>query len=177
MHIQTHILAGWCFGNLFKFCPRERFFCMLVSFLPDFDGAGKIIDLMGSTEYYHDYHHIFGHNLLVGLIISAALTIFSTSRLKAFFVYIGLFHLHMLMDFFGSGPLWEIYYLWPFSREGFLTEHSWEFFSWQNMLTAAILIVWTVWIIIKKQRTPLEYPMPKLDKQLVDIFTSKTKKS
>lgn len=97
MHIQTHLLSGWCFGNLFCINNRERFFCILAAVLPDLDGIGAIL----GQEQYWDYHHILGHNLFAGLLFSGILTVFSMHRVKAFLLYIGLFHLHVLMDFFG----------------------------------------------------------------------------
>lgn len=162
-------MSGWCLGNLFRLNARERFLCMLASTLPDVDGIGKLADFFSQSEFYFDYHHVLCHNLLAGLIMSLILTLFSQSRVKSFLIYLGLFHIHMLMDYFGSGPLWEIYYLWPFRRKGMMTDYAWEFFSWQNILTALALLVWTVIIVIKKHRTPLEYIMPKLDRQIVEI--------
>jgi hypothetical protein len=82
--------------------------------------------------------------------------------------YLSLFHLHLLMDYYGSGPGWGIAYLWPFSRRTWSTPDAWEFFSWQNLTTAAALIVWTLAIAIRQHRTPLEALMPNLDRQLVE---------
>lgn len=45
---------------------------------------------------------------------------------------------------------------------------SWEFYSWQNITTAAVLLVWTIAIAVRAGRTPLEVLMPKLDRELVD---------
>lgn len=176
MHVQTHIMSGWCLGNLFSLTSRERFLCILAASLPDIDGIGKISDLFGGSEFYFDYHHVICHNLLAGIIMSFILAVFSQSHIKAFIIYLVLFHIHILMDYFGSGPLWEIYYLWPFSREGMMTDYAWEFFSWQNILTALVFLMWTIAIIFKKHRTPLEYIMPKLDRQIVDTCMRRSAK-
>ena len=145
---------------------------MLAAGLQDIDGLGKII----SEDAFYDYHHIVGHNLFVGLLLAGVLTIFSHARIKAFCVYLGLFHLHLLMDIFGSGPKWTIMYLWPLSKWEAEYRHAWKLYSWQNLTTFFALLIWTLIIVVVKKRTPLEYPMPKLDKQLVDLAKKWTRR-
>src|SRR5207302_7065303 len=83
--------------------------------------------------------------------------------------YLALFHLHLVMDYFGSGPGWGIYYLWPFSSWAADNRRvAWEFYSWQNITLAAVLVVWTIFIAVRRGRTPLEALMPRLDRQLVE---------
>jgi len=157
-------MSGWCVGNCFKLSARERLFCMLAASLADLDGLGILV----SKELYWDYHHKLCHNLPFALVGSIVLAVFSPSRLRSFFIYLGLFHLHLVMDYFGSGPDWEIYYLWPFSQWSVINPKAWEFYSWQNMSFAAGFLIWTIVIAIRAGRTPLETIMPSLDTQLVD---------
>ena len=164
MHIQTHIMSGWCAGNFFTLTPRERLFCMLAASLEDLDGLGYFV----SAEMYWDYHHKLCHNLLFGLLLSAVLALSSTHRLKRFFLYLALFHLHLVLDYFGSGPGWEIYYLWPFSRWYVENTWAWPFYSWQNISVGFAFLGWVIWIAVRKGRTPLEVLMPSLDRQLVE---------
>jgi len=166
MHIQTHVMSGWCLGNCLEFTPRERLFCMLAATLPDLDGLG----ILAGQEVYWDYHHVLGHNLLAALVLSGLLTIFSTHRWKAFCVYLALFHLHLVLDYFGSGPGWPIVYLWPFSRWEIVNWHAWPFYSWQNITTGFAFLLWLLWIAVREGRTPLEVIMPKLDVQLVELI-------
>ncbi len=169
MHLQTHFLSGWAVGNLVpSFGARERFFCLLAAIAPDIDG----LSLLGGWEYYHRYHHVYGHNLLFAVGISLLLAAFSKPRITAFAVYFGLLHLHFLMDLFGSGDGWDIPYLLPFSGRRFLTQYGWDFYSWQNLTAGALLIAATVAIVYWKKRTFLEFPMPRLDRQLVKWFMS-----
>ena len=164
MHVQTHILSGWCVGNLIPhFTARERLFCMFASSLADLDG----LSILGGQEAWWDYHHTLCHNLPFGLVLCLALTAFSTHRASGFLVYLALFHLHLLMDYYGSGPGWGIPYLWPISREHAVSPDAWAFYSWQNLGTAALFIAWTLWIAWRQGRTPLEAMMPRLDRQLV----------
>jgi inner membrane protein len=169
MHIQTHILSGWCVGNLFRFTPRERAFCMFAASLQDLDGLGILV----SQELYWDYHHKIGHCLVTGIVLSVVLTIFSAHRLKALAVYLGLFHLHLVLDYFGSGPGWPLYYFWPISDYEIVNDDAWPFFSWQNISAAFAMVFWTLWIAISKQRTPLETFMPKLDRKFTSWLARK----
>lgn len=163
MHIQTHVMSGWCVGNLLPLTARERFFCMLAASLQDVDGLGILV----SEERYWDLHHALGHCLLFGVVLSAVLTIFSTNRLLAFVTYLGLFHLHLVLDYYGSGPDWPLYYAWPFSRWEIENDGAWPFFSWQNITAAGAFLVWVVVIAIRLGRTPLEHVFPSLDRKLI----------
>jgi inner membrane protein len=168
VHIQTHILSGWCAANLFpRFSPRERLLCMLAASLADLDGLG----ILFGQEAYWDYHHRLGHNLAYGLVLCALLSAFATRGARlAFGVCLALYHVHLLMDFYGSGPGWGIPYFWPFSPREWRSENAWPFYSWQNITAFAALLLWTIWIARRLGRTPLEAVMPRLDRQLVGIL-------
>lgn len=164
MHIQTHVLAGWCISNAKELTARERLFCMLCSLLPDLDGLG----ILFGKSYYILYHHVYGHNLLIAFWSSMTFTIFSRHKLKAFLFYFFLFHLHLIMDFFGSGPGWPIVYFWPFSEYKFLNPYAWKFNGWQNIITFNLFVFWTYSIIKNKKRSPLELLWPKINQKLVE---------
>lgn len=163
MHVQTHVMSGWCLGNLCEFSPRERLLSMLAASLPDVDGLGIIF----GNDFYEPFHHKLCHNLLFGLLLSATLALFSPHRKKAFLVYLGLFHVHLVLDYFGSGSGWQLFYLWPFSNWPLENPWAWPFISWQNISTGMALIAWMLVIAVKAGRTPLETVMPSLDSQLV----------
>jgi hypothetical protein len=71
------------------------------------------------------------------------------------------------MDYFGSGPGWAIAYWWPFSGAKYKTDLAWEFFSWQNISAAALLLVWVIVIALRQGHTPLELITPDLDRRIV----------
>ncbi len=166
MHLQTHFLSGWCIGNLFQLNGRERLFCALAVVLPDLDGAG----ILFSQEMFWKFHHLLGHNLLFSAFAAAVFCCFSEHKAKMLCLCFALFQLHMVMDMFGSGELWTISYLWPFSSREFSISCSWALYSWQNILAGILLIAWTLLVIKYQRRTPLEVLMPKLDRQIVEIF-------
>lgn len=166
-------MSGWCLGNLINLSKRERFFCILAGSLHDLDG----VSILAGEESYWDYHHVVGHNFLFGLVLSGILAAFSKSRVKAFFAYITLFHIHLVMDYYGSGPGWGLSYFWPFSKWSLTNPDAWPFYSWQNIAAAGLFFVWTLLIIFIQKRTPLEWPMPSLDHQIVELVRKRHKKS
>jgi hypothetical protein len=74
------------------------------------------------------------------------------------------------MDLFGSGELWTISYLYPFSKYELYSSFNWALFSWQNILINFLMLFWTLALIIQKRRTPLEYMMPSLDSKWTEAF-------
>ena len=50
-----------------------------------------------------------------------------------------------------------------------MNPYGWDFFSWQNIMAAFLLLLWTVWIAYSRKRTPLELLMPSLDRRLVGL--------
>lgn len=168
MHIQTHILSGWCVANCLPFSPRQRLLAMLAATLPDLDGLG----IAFGQKAYWDYHHILGHNLAFAILLSIVLTLFARTRhLLCVGTFFTLVHLHLLMDYWGSGPGWPICYFWPFDRRQWINPDAWPFYSWQNIGAFFVLLGWTVAIAVWRRRTPLELLMPSLDRRLVGAPT------
>jgi hypothetical protein len=87
--------------------------------------------------------------------------------MKLFGLYLALFHLHLMMDYYGSGVGWFIAYLWPASNWKWKNPNAWEFISWQNTGVFLGLLGWTIVIAYKKHRTPLESIAPRLDQKCV----------
>jgi hypothetical protein len=139
---------------------------MLAATLADVDGLG----ILFGQRYYHQFHHALGHNLFFAIALSAVLAAFSPKRPLSFLLYLALAHVHLVLDYFGSGPLWKIRYLWPASDFFFEFDGAWEFFSWQNLSVFALFLVWTILIALRAGRTPLEAVMPHLDGQIVNAL-------
>lgn len=172
MHVPTHIMSGWCLANLFpKLGPRERLFCMIAATIPDLDGIGIVGDFLLRHEdpiWYWAMHHKVGHGILAAVVVCGVLTLWTRkNRSLAMLAYLAAFHLHLIMDYFGSGPKWDIYYAWPFSDAGFVSPNAWPLSSWQNILAAVGVLSWTIYIAWRYQRTPLEIIAPSLDQRWV----------
>lgn len=143
---------------------------MVAATAADLDGLGLLV----SIDYYVEYHHILGHNLLFGCIVAAVLSAFSTHRLKGFFLYFALFHLHLLLDYFGSGPGWPIRYFWPFASAEFQSAYVWPLASWQNFLVTCVFLAWTIAIAIRRRRTPFEVIWPSLEARIIQRLNQRT---
>jgi inner membrane protein len=170
MQVQTHLMSGWCVADFFDLTPKERFFAMIAASAADLDGLGLIV----STDYYVRYHHVLGHNLLFAVIVASFLTFFSVHRVKVFWLFFALFHLHLLLDYLGSGPEWGFYYLWPFSNQEIQNPWSWDLTSWQDLSVAAAFLVWVIVIAFRSRRTPLEFIVHSLDRKIVRVLGRKT---
>ena len=173
MFIPTHILSGWCVGNAIpSICARERLFCMVAATAADLDGLGLIV----SQDAYWNYHHKLGHNIFAAVLIAGVLTVFSSTMRKplAFVTYLALAHLHLLLDYLGSGPGWTIDYLWPAAPDWkILNPHAWGFAAWQNYAAFGALLAWTVFIAARYRRTPIELLAPRLDRLAVALLPTR----
>jgi hypothetical protein len=160
MHIPTHLLSGWLVGCALPIGPRGRLCCMIAATAPDVDGLGIVF----GQEAYWRFHHVAGHNVFFGLLLAAALTAWTGQRrVIAFAGNVVCFHLHLLMDYFGSGPGWAIHYLCPLDRHGWKTDAAWELSSWQNRVAFVLLLLATLAIAWRRRITPLERLAPRLD--------------
>ncbi len=165
MHLQTHVMSGWCVANCFRLSARERFLAMLAAGLPDLDGVTYVF----GDEAYWATHHVYGHNLLFALLLSGVLTTFCTHKIKCFLLFLALVHLHLVMDLLGSGEGWTIPYWLPFNGTEYAWSFGWDLNALQNKLAGLFFLLWCVGIAIYCGRTPLEWFMPKLDAQLVAL--------
>lgn len=163
MQIPTHILSGWCAANYLRCGPRQRLLAMVAATACDVDG----ISILFGHDAYWRFHHTFGHNLFFAVIASALLAAISPQKPFSFVLYLALFHLHLLLDYFGSGPGWDIHYLWPLHEPTFTNRRGWPFYSWQNLSFFFVLLLWTLWIAWRHGRTPLERIAPRLDRLAV----------
>lgn len=167
MHIPTHILSGWCVANIVpQLSAKDRLMLVLAASLPDLDGLG----LLWSADAYRAVHHIWGHNLVAALILSLVLSSLSDHKRLCFPLCLALFHLHLLMDFYGSGRGWGIAYWWPFSDRYYETEQAWSLGGWQNYLSLAGLVLWSWFIMRTRGRTPFEFIAPVADRAFLSVF-------
>ncbi len=141
---------------------------MISAAVADLDGLGIFVPGDRGQELYWDFHHKVGHNLAFGTLVAIGLSGWCRTRaVLTFIACLALFHLHLFLDYWGSGRDWDIHYLWPSTRLILRNPAGWELYSWQNMVTFAVLLLWTIQIAWVKRRTPLELLMPKLDRKFV----------
>ncbi|MDD5224715.1 MAG: metal-dependent hydrolase [bacterium] len=162
----THGLLSWIGANLVRLNRRERGIAVLAGIIPDLDGLGIFFGL----KYYIQYHHVIFHNFLAGFLVMGLAFAFSTRRIATALLAGALFHLHLLCDLLGSGPVWPLYYLWPLSQKEWLLSFQWNLASWQNTVVTILSLIATVYIAVRMDRTPVEFFSTALDQKVVGVF-------
>ncbi len=181
MNPITHFLAGWAIANgTTKLTLRERTMVTLAGVVPDLDGLGVVWDLLsrsGGFTFYQRYHHVFGHNLLFGLVVAAAGALLAVRKRLVAALMLASFHLHLLGDIVGArgqeDDFWPVPYLWPFSDRGYFWSHQWPLNGWQNIVITMVLLLATFAWAVKRGYSPLEMVSARADQAFVRTLQSR----
>jgi len=179
-----HFIISWVVANGAKLDRKSRICITLSGLLPDVDGIGYLVDKIGIrfgqyTSYYEDYHHMYGHNLLSGIVLATTFTYICDKRISVFFLSLLAFHLHLLCDLAGSmgpdGYQWPIPYLYPFLPDFLLTwSGQWELSSWQNSVTGILFFVIALVIARYRHVTFFELLSPGLEAAVSKVATDRS---
>ncbi len=177
MNPASHFLIGWTIANTVDIPRRDRILVTLSGVAPDIDGLGIIAEVLTQNTtarllWYSQYHHVLGHNLLMGMILTAAVWVFARKRWLSAFLAFLVFHLHLIGDLIGSrgpdGYQWPIPYLFPFSNKWTLAwQGQWELNAWPNFLITSIVLGIAAYLTWKRGRSPLEIFSLRADQALV----------
>jgi hypothetical protein len=133
---------------------------------PDLDGLGIVAEVLTRNSarplmWWSEYHHVLGHNLGFGLLLTATAFLLSVRRwVTASLVFVS-FHLHLLGDLVGSrgpdGDQWPIPYLLPFTSGWQLAwRGQWELNAWQNFVVTGVALLAVFALAWKRGNSPLE---------------------
>jgi inner membrane protein len=163
MQIPTHILSGWCVGASLPLTARERLACMLGASLADLDG----VCIVAGLDVYARWHHVVGHNVFYGALLAwcCARLALPSRRWKIALLCFALFHLHLVMDYYGSGPGWGLAYLWPIMEKHWVNPKAWAFEGWQNYTAMGLFTVWMLVLAWVKGPWPTELGLPRLQSE------------
>jgi inner membrane protein len=166
MNPITHLFVSWDVANILSSGRRDRTLVTLAGIIPDFDGFGAIPELLTRNSnhplfWWTDYHHILGHNLSFGLLITLGSFVIAKKRWQTALLVFLTFHLHILGDILGArgpdGYQWPIPYLYPFSDAWQLVwEGQWALNAWPNFVLTGIALVVTFFLAWKRGFSPLE---------------------
>src|SRR6185295_14144310 len=129
----THFFVGWVVANAAELNRRERACVTLAGVAPDLDGLGIVPEVLTRHSahpltWWSDYHHVLGHNLAFGLLVTAVAFGLAKKRWTTAVMAFVSFHLHLFCDLIGArgpdGDQWPIPYLLPFS-------HAWQW-AWSG---------------------------------------------
>lgn len=175
----THFLAGWVILERTQATPRDKALVALAGIAPDLDGLGIVVDFATrvfgwpETNYYQEFHRMYGHGLPAVLVISVVAALLGAQPLRVALGTFAAVHLHFLCDLVGSrgnGPddIWGIYYLAPVSLQPhFAWAGQWPLVGWQNMAITAVLLGIVFWRATNTGYTPLLVVSPRADAELV----------
>jgi len=176
----THFLAGWAVANSAQLNRRERLLVTLAGVAPDLDGLGLVAEILTRhsahpLNWWSDYHHVFGHNLLFCLLVAAVAFAAATRRALTAGLALVSVHLHLVCDLVGArgpdGYIWTIPYLWPLSADGVWSwSGQWALNAWPNMVITALLIAFALWVGWRRGCTPLEMISARADQAVVNVL-------
>ena len=182
MTLGAHLLAGWIIANSFRLGQRERRIVTFASLAPDLDGIGWLADRVNAkfgmeTDFYFQFHHVIGHNLLACIAI-AALSLMAANKQKwlTCWLALGAAHLHLVGDVLGSkgpdGYQWPIAYLHPFSENYlWVWRGQWELHAWQNSAITLGMLSFAIYWGWRKNYSFVEVISVRLDKEFFKMLT------
>lgn len=183
MNPVSHILLSWVVANTAELTRRDRALVTLAGVVPDIDGAGIIAEILTEKTtapllWWSKYHHVLCHNIGFGLILIAAVGLFSFRKWMTAFLALMAFHIHLLCDLIGSrgpeGYQWPIPYMFPFSENWQLTwEGQWELNAWPNLFLTALLLAVTIYFAWGKGFSPIEIVSKRADAAFVSMLRKK----
>lgn len=182
MHVVTHIFAGWLLADETGLAHRDKALVAWASVAPDADGLGVVVDLANDilgragTTYYETYHHYLGHGLLGAAVTTALVYAGALNKRKTALFALLSFHLHLLMDIFGSRgsnpiDIWPINYLAPFSLTPRVAwSGQWPLTGWQNTTITIILMLVCIITAVRRGRSPVSMFSRRADLEFVKVL-------
>ena len=180
----AHFIGSWLVAVATTDNPRDRKLVTFAGVLPDADGFGVVVDVVGSVisgkentfHYYQQYHHILLHGWPGALVVSLLLMCFAQKKPRVLFWCLVTFHLHLLCDLVGLrgptvGDLWPICYSEPLFRNPiWFWKNQWKLDGWQNQLIFVAIFAAALWLATKKGFSFVEIFSRRLDQVFVQTL-------
>ena len=179
----THGLIGWLAANAGKLERKERTAVVVAGIIPDLDAAGIIAEKLTANSdkpllWWSKYHHVFGHNLIFGIIVAVACFFITKRNWKVALLALLSFHLHLLGDVIGGkGPdgfQWPIPYFYPFFQNFTLVwSGQWMLNAWQNFVITGSALAAAFYLAWKRGYSPVGIFSVKADKAFVKTLRNR----
>lgn len=167
-------------ANCASLNPRERLWVTGAAVISDFDGLGLVAELATRHTshpllWWSEYHHVLGHNLAFGLILTACSAVFCRHGWLLPGLVLLSFHTHLLGDLLGGrgpdGDAWPIYYSWPFSRAHAWTfSGQWALNAWPNFVLTALALGASLILARRRGYSPVEIFSRHADRAVVQAL-------
>lgn len=161
----AHLQFGWWFAHWGQFSRRERAAIALAGAAPDLDG----LSFLAGAEPFHRYHHILFHNVGSVLVVAVLAGLVFWRRAWVWTLVPFAFAMHIVEDYVTVS--WNQYPWKPFSASFVnLSDHlpGWLVQGVFQAVAMVFIVSMTVWIYLRRRRTPLEIISPALDRLLVN---------
>lgn len=180
----THFLVGWVGLERFQVSRRDKALVVLAGLAPDLDGLGIVVDFatrafgLPETDYYQQFHRMYGHGLPAALIIALVAAAPAARRFTVMCWAFVSVHLHFLCDLLGSRgttaeDIWGIYYFAPFTTAYEISwSGQWPLVGWQNMAISAVLLA----IMMAKATASGYSPLGLLSERADAVFVATLRK-
>lgn len=174
MHLEAHAGLGWLIGTLAPDSDRRlRNCCVVAAVLPDIDAVAAL----HSWEAYNHWHHTFGHNAFLGVIVAAVCALWfhkdrplKRQALVAVAVLLSFFG-HLLTDAYFTR--YEIFLFWPLNRDPYLFAEGYSLQSPINHYLVYGAFAAAVALTFLKGVSPLDVISPRLDRLVQAPFRKK----
>ena len=183
MHPISHFLTGWVVANAAEIERRDRAIVTVAGILPDVDGIGYVAQWLTRNSarphfWYDDYHHVVAHNLPFAILATAVAFTVAKRRVRTALLAFLAFHLHLVCDVLSGagmgGPLWPIYYFWPFDKTWMIQwAGQWKMNAWPNVAFTAVLLLLTLYWAWKRGYSPLELVSQRADRSVVRVLRNR----
>lgn len=180
----THFFGSWLVATVATDNPRDRMLVTLAGVLPDADGLGVVVDIVGSQfsgkentfQYFQQYHHILLHGWPGAMVVALLLAAFARQKPRVLLWCLITFHLHLLCDLLGSrGPevsdLWPICYSEPVFRHPiWFWKGQWRLDGWQNQIVCVTVLGLSLWFAVKRGYSFVEMFSQRADAVFVRVL-------
>jgi inner membrane protein len=152
---------------------RARIAITAAGLIPDLDGLGAPFEVLsgGKLAWFSDWHHVLCHNLIAALVVGIAAWAWCRRSWQVGLAALAAFHLHLLGDLIGArgpdGYAWPVPYLLPFSPWEASVSWSWRLDAWPNQVITGILLLATILLAVRRQRSPVDLFSTRADAQVV----------
>jgi len=180
MNPVSHFLISWVIANTGGLQKRERAAVVAAGIVPDVDGLGIVAEKLTQNWeepllWWSDYHHVLGHNLGFGLLVTLCCALAVKQRLKTAALAFVAFHVHLFCDIVGArgpdGDQWPIPYLLPFRDALQITwSHQWPLNAWPNFVITGAALAVTFYLAAGRGFSPLEMVSANADRAFVDTL-------
>ncbi len=152
---------------------RLRNCCWIAAVLPDVDAVAYL----HSWEAYNYWHHTFGHNVFLGVIVAAVCALWfhrGRPRKRQLLVAVAVllsFFGHLLSDAYFTR--YEVYLFWPLNRDAYIFTEGYALQSPVNHWLVYGSFAVAVGLTVLKGVSPLEVISPRLDRLVQAPFRKK----